>query len=58
MAIATLLRSTFTTRVLETGLPMALLPATVTFIWPAGQLLTSAADTLVSQLPSASTLAL
>ncbi|MNZ71082.1 hypothetical protein D3C78_894370 [compost metagenome] len=58
MDTATLARSTVRTWPMVTGLPALLWPATVMFTAPAGQLATSAAGTLVSQVPSGSTLAL
>ncbi len=57
MLMATAARSTFTSWLMETGLPAALWPSTVTAIVPAFSALTSAAGMAAVQVPSASTVA-
>ena len=55
MLIATAARSTVTSWLIETGLPAALWPATVTVTVPAARAPTSAAGIAALQVPSAST---
>ncbi len=55
MLIATAARSTVTSWLIETGLPAALWPATVTVTVPAARSPTSAAGIAALQVPSAST---
>ena len=57
MLIATVARSTFTSWLMETGLPAALFPSTFTVTVPAPSALTSAAGMAAVQVPSASTVA-
>ena len=55
MLMATAARSTFTSWLMETGLPAVLWPATLTVTVPAASAPTSAAGIAALQVPSAST---